>query len=234
MSLFVPENARQEIKFVTFHTNRYRFMQWLQFHHAGFFRAYPERWVNNIYFDSNGYHSFEANISGTSSRAKIRYRWYGDLQALTSGALEIKRKRNFFGWKRIFQVSTGPNLATENWKRIKNLLREQISQEGQSWLISHPMPIIINRYRREYFVSRDRKVRVTVDNIQSLWDQRCGSTPNLIYKNTLPDMVVIEVKFDRMHRELASNYLQGIPLRVSRHSKYINGVNAVTGNGVWL
>jgi hypothetical protein len=40
---------------------------------------------------------------------------------------------------------------------------------------------------------------------------------------------VVEFKFARSRRDLASKILQGIPIRVSRHSKYINGVTAIRG-----
>jgi hypothetical protein len=37
----------------------------------------------------------------------------------------------------------------------------------------------------------------------------------------------VECKFDRDQRELASRILVGLPIRVSRHSKYMNAVNAI-------
>ena len=108
-----------------------------------------------------------------------------------------------------------------------------MDEHKKAWLKSHPLPVIINRYVREYFVSHDGNVRITLDRNEALWDQRCGSKPNIIHKNNLPNMIVIEFKFDRIHRSIASSYIQGIPIRVSRHSKFINGVNAVTGYGIW-
>lgn len=230
----VPEDARQEIKFVAFHTWRQQFHQWLRFHFAGFSEAYPERWVNNIYFDSHSYQAFEDNISGTSLRSKVRYRWYGELDDSMIGRLEIKRKRNLFVWKVNFPVNTGPNLRAATWREVKKTLDQQISGEGKMWLMAHPLPVIINRYRRQYYVSHDGKVRITLDDHQVVWNQRCGTTPNLAHQTALPDMIVVEAKFARDSREAANAYLQGIPARISRHSKYINGINAVSGNGVWL
>ena len=95
MSIIVPDNARYEIKFVTHHSNLYQLKNWFKLHHAGFEESFSNRWINNIYFDSNGHNSFVANIYGMSSRAKIRYRWYGDQEESINGALEIKKKRNF-------------------------------------------------------------------------------------------------------------------------------------------
>ena len=47
------------------------------------------------------------------------------------------------------------------------------------------------------------------------------------FLNSQSEYTRVEFKFDRNDRELASKILQGIPLRVSRHSKYINALNSV-------
>ena len=93
MTDIVPKNARGEIKFVTYKANLDILTSWLKLHRAGFRKQYQKRWVNNIYFDSNGFDCFQANVSGISSRAKVRYRWYGDFLRSKKGSVEIKRKR---------------------------------------------------------------------------------------------------------------------------------------------
>ena len=42
------------------------------------------------------------------------------------------------------------------------------------------------------------------------------------------DTLVVEIKFDRADRKLANRYAQGIPIRVSRNSKYVIGVDSIT------
>ena len=233
MTQVVPQNARCEIKFVTYRANLDNVISWLKLNHAGFIKLYTKRWINNIYFDSDGFDCFQANISGVSSRAKVRYRWYGDLLKTKKGSLEIKRKRNFFGWKHHFNISEGPDINQHNWIEIKKILSSQIPIEGKAWLRSHPVPVFINRYIREYFISNDGKVRVTIDNEEKLWGQIYGVKPNTNKAETLPEMIVIEFKFYREHQAIANSYIQELPLRVSRHSKYVNGVNTISGNGVW-
>ena len=76
-------------------------------------------------------------------------------------------------------------------------------------------------------------MRVTIDNEEKLWDQISGVKPNTNIANLLPEMIVIEFKFHRDHQAIANSYIQRIPLRVTRHSKYVNGVNTIAGNGVW-
>jgi hypothetical protein len=104
------------------------------------------------------------------------------------------------------------------WRSIRENIKNQISDEGRFWIDSNPFPILINRYQRIYFVSRDEKIRITIDTNQAVWDQRFKSKPNFINKANIPDILIVEFKFDRRDREYASKSIQGIPLRVSRHS----------------
>ena len=97
------------------------------------------------------------------------------------------------------------------------------------WLDTHIFAILINRYRREYFVSPDGKVRVTLDARQAVYDQRPRPRPNLSRRANLPDTLVLEIKFGRSDRKLGSNMMRGIPIRVSRNSKYVIGVRAISG-----
>ena len=55
---------------------------------------------------------------------------------------------------------------------------------------------------------------------------------NAAYRRALqalvtPETLVVEFKFNRDLQPMASTLLQGFPLRVSRHSKYINGALAI-------
>jgi hypothetical protein len=84
-----------------------------------------------------------------------------------------------------------------------------------------------NRYFRDYFLSRDGMVRVTIDTQQAVWDQRFKPRPNLTRRANLPRSLVVEFKFDRENCDVASQLVQGMPIRVSRHSKYINAVRAI-------
>lgn len=191
MENIIPKNVRNEIKFVTYQGNLDILKIWLKLHEASFRTLYPKRWINNIYFDTYGFDCFRANISGTSSRAKVRYRWYGEFLKSKNGSLEIKRKRNFFGWKHNFKVYNGPEINKHCWGKIKNILFSQIPVQAKLWLQYHPMPVLINRYFREYLTTQDKKIRVTIDKKEKLWDQQCGYKPNINSSNILPEMIVI-------------------------------------------
>jgi len=229
LSYRVPKHARLEIKFVAYDIHRHRLLQWLMLNAAAFRVSYPERWVNNVYFDTYDYTAYNDNLLGAMSRSKVRYRWYGDSLAIAAGNLEIKCKRNTFGWKLRYNVETVPADPDADWTAIRLALREQLVPEGRVALDASPVPVLINRYCRRYFVSVDGKVQATVDTQQSVLDQRLQERPNLVRQANLPRTFVVEFKCDRGDRKLVSRVLRGIPLRVGRHSKYINGVRAILG-----
>ena len=227
MNFRVPEYARLEIKFAAYEVQFHTLLHWIHMHPACFFTPFPDRQVNNIYFDMHNYHAFAENLSGASSRTKIRYRWYGEAIGPDAGSLEVKCRRNYFGWKHRYTVSEPPYKSGYSLKDIRQALLEQLSPDGKNWLNASPFPIILNRYDRKYFLSWDKKIRITMDTKQAVWDQRFKSSPNFEYQANIPRALVVEIKFDRNDRKLASKILQNIPVRVSRHSKYINGVRAV-------
>ena len=229
MNNIVPDYARLEIKFSAYEVQAHTLLYWLKMHPACFFMPFPDRQVNNIYFDMHNYYAFTENLSGASSRTKVRYRWYGETIDPDIGALEIKCKRNYFGWKHRYPISKPPYKAGYSLRDIRQALLEQLPPDGKKWLYTSPFPIIINRYYRKYFLSSDGRIRVTIDTRQAVWDQRFKPFPNFKNQANLPPALVVEVKFDRNVRELASQILEDIPLRASRHSKYISGVRAVHG-----
>ena len=227
MNYRVPEYARLEIKFCAYEVQYYTVLHWLHMNPACFSMPFPGRWVNNIYFDMHNYHAFTENLSGSSSRTKVRYRWYGKTIGPDIGALEVKRRRNYFGWKHRYAISEPTYKSGYSFKDIRQALLDQLPPDGKNWLNASPFPIIINRYYRKYFLSSDGKIRVTLDTKQAVWDQRFKSFPNFEHHANLPHTLVVEIKFDRNDRKWACQILQDIPLRVGRHSKYINGVRAV-------
>ena len=229
----VPKDARREIKFVTRRSHYEQIKDWLLHNEALFRTAYPSRSVNNIYFDTHNYDAYGANLSGRSGRTKVRYRWYGKNGGPGPGKLEIKHKRNMFGWKTLFPIPLAPWKENISWTELRSMISKHLPIEGKLWLQHHPVPVIINRYEREYYLSSDDLVRVTIDKNQTVLDQRRKSQPNLTLAVALPDIIIVEIKFHRSERERASEIIQGIPIRASAYSKYVNGVHAVSGNNPW-
>ena len=87
--------------------------------------------------------------------------------------------------------------------------------------------MFINRYDREYFVSGDGRIRATLDTNQQVYDQRLGQTPNLERPAMLQDTVVLELKFSHEDRAHGTDLLADVPIRIGRHSKFMNAVRAI-------
>lgn len=227
MSLQVPDECRYEIKFVGRLSERYRLQGWLRNNQAGFRTSFPDRQVNNIYFDDYDYQAYGQNLSGASQRVKLRYRWYGESVTPDRGDLELKCKRNFFGWKLRQPVTSAPYAEGDGWSAIRRKLMAQATAEGREWLGTHPCPMLLNRYSREYYVSADERIRATIDSGLAVYDQRYKPKPNFNRRTNLAPIFIVEFKFARDDRERANRVLQTIPIRVSRHSKYMTGVTAI-------
>ena len=57
-----------------------------------------------------------------------------------------------------------------SWKRITLEIRRQLPLGAKKWLEMYPQPVLINRYVRKYFITRDKKVRVTLDKNLDIYD----------------------------------------------------------------
>lgn len=225
----VPEQARLEIKFVAREHHERLLSSWFEGHPACFVEPHPARWVHNVYFDTYDCLAFRQNLSGASQRYKVRYRWYGERALPGSGALEVKCKRNFFGWKLRYPVADDLCREGDRWQDVRRRLASRLPEAGRIWLAANPQPVIINRYHRRYLVTHDGKVRATIDTRLAVYDQRYKPRPNLRNAANTAGIVVVELKFDRSDRQRASRLVEGLPLRVSRHSKYVTGVQSVLG-----
>jgi hypothetical protein len=228
MSGPVPEWARHEVKFAAPETVYADLRGWVHVHSAGFHSPYPPRQVNNVYFDNPELFAYEENLVGASWRSKLRMRWYGDTFRPESTTIEVKRRRNLVGWKLSFPGGA-VDLESETWLEIRRKLRAKLPAAARIWLDANPQPVLSNRYAREYFESRDGRVRVTLDREQCVLDQRFKARPNLTAKANLPATMIVEFKFAQKDRALASQAIQGLPIRVSKNSKYVIGVQSLVG-----
>jgi hypothetical protein len=188
---FIPDDARYEVKFVADATRYHEIEQWLLLNRAGFRMSYPPRQVNNAYFDTPDLMAYAENLSGTSGRAKVRLRWYGETDRPESTVLEVKRRRNHLGWKHHYPA--GPlDFTARSWPELRRELRSALSQEGRLWLDAHPHTVMINRYHRQYFESTSGRLRATLDWRQRAFDQRLMARPNLRNRANLPDTLVVD------------------------------------------
>jgi hypothetical protein len=224
---------RSELKFICYQHNYYLLKNWIKLHKFNFFKEYKDRYVNNIYFDTLNYKAFDDNLIGLPSRLKVRYRWYGDLLTENNkneGSLEFKFKKNIYGYKKVFKINHLTVNSNSNWKMIKKKILDSLSPEYKILFNINSEKILINRYRREYFISKNKKIRITLDKDIKIFDQRMAfKKPNLTLKNYTQEYSVVEIKFNKEDKILLNDLDINIPIKASRNSKYINGVRSVLG-----
>ncbi len=230
MTIKISDNARYEVKFVGRDRSLQSLLRWIRLHPAEFTSRYPDRYVNNIYFDTQSQSAHHENLAGVSSRSKVRYRWYDEEKFPGAGNLEIKVRRNCYGWKLAFAVENGPYVRNDTWNVIRKRIRNQINTDGKLWLDANSFPVLLNRYHRRYFVNADNTIRVTVDTGLQTWDQRLRSSISFTNGGVFQPIVIVEFKFDRIYRAVASEALQGFPIRVNKYSKYVTGLQLLNAS----
>tara|TARA_B110000037_G_C17045811_1_gene475632 strand:- start:358 stop:1047 length:690 start_codon:yes stop_codon:yes gene_type:complete len=223
------QGTRCEIKFSSYIVNYPIIKKWLKSSNFNFRKEYKNRIVNNLYFDSNNLDAFKDNIFGHSSRIKTRFRWYGDFKEKNIGNLELKFKRNIYGWKKIYKIE---KLALENeikFRTIKDTINKNLPLNARIFFDRNNKPQIVNQYEREYFISHDKKYRITIDKNMRIFNQRNNNELNLKKTEIIQNYFILEVKFERSCYNKIETLLHNIPIRASRNSKYINSIRAVIG-----
>jgi hypothetical protein len=222
----VSSSLRYELKLVSPARRLHEARSWLRLHPAGLRVAYPPRLVNSLYLDTSNMGALEANLRGLAVRNKVRLRWYGEeLPVVTRPILELKHKDNMLGSKAQRALPCTLDL-TRTWRELLATVREGAGPEWGPTLSATGYPVLLNRYRREYYVTADGAVRVTLDYDQVAYDQRLTGRPNLSAPLLLEDQLVIEVKADRDETARVREVVSSFPLPRSRNSKYVNGALA--------
>ena len=226
----IPSHGtRYEIKFLSYQVNYPIIKNWLKSNNFNFKKEYNNRIVNNLYFDSNNLDAYKDNLYGHSSRIKARFRWYGDFKEKKVGNLELKFKRNIYGWKERYKVEK-LNLENKiNWRTIKTTISKNLPLKTRIFFEKNNKPQIVNQYEREYFISNDKKYRITIDRNMKIFNQRNTNEINLKKRAIIQNYIILEVKFERSCYSKIESLLHNIPIRASRNSKYINSIRTVIG-----
>lgn len=221
-------DLRYEIKLVCDPHMLPQARSWIRLHPAGFRVAYPPRPVNSLYLDTLHLSGLSANLDGLNARQKLRLRWYGDEVKSVQPNLELKQKRNLMGRKIVYPLPCKLDL-TWPWAEILRALHTNAGPEWRLLLQTMSQPTLLTRYRREYYVTPDGAIRVTLDWAQVAHDQRLRSHPNLHARLPIPDVVVIEIKTGLEQAEYLPEVVAQFPVLRCRNSKYINGLMVALG-----
>lgn len=188
-------------------------------HPAGFGVHFPDRQINNIYLDTPELASFQENLSGVGERTKYRIRWYGaDIHFATEPILEAKIKENWLGWKKRKDL---PDFPVENYMDLLDLISAEIKMHQ---LLE---PALLNTYKRKYFLSFDKKFRLTVDYEMRFYNLRMPRRDGLLAHED--DGIVVEIKYDEADDALFSRKVgPRFPFKMTKNSKFVNGVIMAT------
>jgi hypothetical protein len=218
---------RHEIKIVVPKMMGTDVRSWLRLNQASFSVQFSPRQVNNIYFDHFNLNRYEENLSGVSARHKVRLRWYGVGIKTVRGSFEVKCKRNTHGWKLSQILGCIIDLDSMSWNEIKVLIQKELKSELLIYFLQANRPVIINTYIREYYHSANGAIRATLDYSQRVYGQQGSTLPNLKFFQPASEECVLEFKADVDHHDQLAKVVDDFPLRVSKNSKYINGISSI-------
>lgn len=228
MSALAEPNLRREIKMLAGAHALSEVRAWIRANPAGFRRLHPPRQINNAYLDTPHLESLEENLAGIAVKRKLRLRWYGTSARAARVVVQIKGKLGSSGWKVEHHVDQPIDLAGASWSAIRSSIRPGLAGQIRSEFDRRTLPVFINHYQREYFVSGDRRVRLTLDTAQVVYDQRHSGIVNLTRPAATLPYAIVELKADAGDARLAQ-VSATLPLRFEAVSKYVMAAEAVLG-----
>tara|TARA_B100000989_G_scaffold193227_1_gene145809 strand:- start:120 stop:767 length:648 start_codon:yes stop_codon:yes gene_type:complete len=179
-----------------------------------FIKHHNSRWVNSIYYDDMFNSSVYQNLNGDQKKQKIRLRWYGK-KKIFNPKVEIKTKNMFLTTKTNKKI-----FFKGNYPDNKMLLDINDKVTSVSPFLVNHSPKTSTHYFRHYFVSKNKKIRATIDeNIYYLTINNLKI--NLAEKRDFN--LILELKYDRIYDEyVRQNFSKNNSLRISKNSKFIN------------
>ncbi len=190
--------------------------QSIRSHPAGLRKIFPDRQINNIYFDTPGLTAYHENVVGVASRKKFRVRWYGsEKEAIQNPHLEIKIKDNELGFKKTFPV------APFSWTSL-TALQKEVASKSESYAVLNP--VLVNAYLRSYYGTPDGKFRITLDS--NLRYFPLLGARRFTRFNILDQGVIVELKYEEEWENQVDRIRQFLPFRQTKSSKYVTGMNS--------
>jgi len=214
-------SLRYELKLVCQQSAYHRVRMALRLHRSGLRVLYPERRVQSIYLDSHGNRALEENLAGVSRREKLRFRWYGSATDRAPGILERKLRENTLGWKQHAVITEPLELEGRRGRSFIQQLAQHVPDAWREDLLSGLQPAQWISYVREYLVTADRRVRVTLDRELRCADQRRRMHLSCRFPTPTARILVVEAKCAPEHYEQARGLLSELPLSVDRCSKFV-------------
>lgn len=218
----LPDTARYERKFLPEGLTLPEVLALIRRHPACFQEVYPPRYVNSVYLDTPTHSDYHDHLAGLPRRSKTRVRWYGALeQLLFAPILERKCKSGFLGWKLSRPLGHLP-LHGDGWlESVRRALLHLDPGTAAAWGVHQRRPVLLVRYHRRYFLSADRRFRLTLDTDLEIRGPSFNRTPSRT--PAVPCSIILELKFRPEAAPLAPLLTGHFPFRLVRCSKYLLG-----------
>jgi len=181
----------------------------------GFKEIFEERQINNVYFDDFNLSRFYANIDGNFLKEKWRLRWYGKT----------------FGENKIVTLEQKSRIGNIQFKKTEMTSELNVFNNMMTDVFYDKLPnrlknlyiINFNKYKRRYFANKDKSIRITLDknvSYSNIFKEKIFKI-NKIYEDK---RIILEIKSVVNNEDILQSICQKLPLRVSRNSKYVNGI----------
>ena len=199
----------------------------IKFHPVIFREIYQERTVNNIYFDSFNLRHYFDNINGADRRLKVRIRWYGNLFGfIENPVLELKLKHNLHVSKPLYLLKSFTLDNNFSIDIVRKIFGETFLPNTLKLHLAELNFSLLNSYNRKYFLSADRKYRLTTDSDMKVYKL-------LSYKNNFLDSsidrtnIILELKYNMLQDKFVDSITNHFPFRITRSSKYAEGIRKI-------
>ncbi len=236
--LHSPTPARHECKYlVARHCPKY-LETLIKLHPSFFHEIYQQRIINNLYFDNLNLDNYFANLDGIGYRVKQRLRFYTQeylrvkshkiVNQTSSPHFEIKiRSGDLISKKNYSSAETFVTLS----KKIPPVFHPLFSINKNSRSINNLLflekasllqPVILNSYTRKYFLSADKKVRITIDS--DIRYHQSNHKQVIWNKYWQLPATIMEIKADVQDEHHIAEIAKHFPLPLTKSSKYVLGV----------
>lgn len=221
------QSFRFERKFYVEDTKRQDIETLLKLHPAMFQEIYQERKVNNIYFDSPALEHYYENVDGIARRLKVRIRWYGStFRLVNEPVLELKLKHNLHIAKLHYPLKSFLLDRQFSLKQIKKLFNETAMPFALKEYLMGLHFSLLNNYKRKYYLSADRKYRITVDS--DIEAYKISPFDNsFVDKHANYRDIIIELKYNKVNDDFVDSITNYLPFRLTRSSKYLIGIRRI-------
>jgi SPX domain protein involved in polyphosphate accumulation len=213
----VTDAFRYERKYLTDRLSADQVANFLLLSPAVFQSIYYPRRVWSVYFDTPEFEYYQQNSLGFQFRKKIRIRWYEHDGETTAAQLEMKMKDGEMVQKTVLPLQTvgGTGTLADITAAVQKTLQKHFPEA------SALQPVLVNSYKRQYFLAEALGIRATVDTDISFstpadWE-RAQSTARL-------PLTILECKYLKENDPKLEQVMQKIPLHITKSSKYIMGI----------